>query len=102
MISGVASLPYSSDFEALLTTLSSTQKLPTGFTLQCGNITNASTAASLPLTFSKVFPTACVALILVSSNGGSGYSHQGKNAAGATLVRGSNPAYALDYIAVGY
>jgi hypothetical protein len=102
MISGVASLPYSSDFEALLTTLSSTQKLPTGFTLQCGNINNASTAASLPLTFSKVFPTACVALILVSSNGGSGYSHQGKNAAGATLVRGSNSAYALDYIAVGY
>jgi hypothetical protein len=95
-------LVANAEFAALLGATFSSQQLP-GLSIKVGNISNSSTAASIPLTFPVAFPVACVALIITGANGMTAvYNHQGKDRTGATVLRGANANYQYDYIIVGY
>nr|WP_315448061.1 phage tail protein [uncultured Pseudomonas sp.] len=102
ILSGDGALMSSALFAASLAPSVASQQLP-GLMIKAGNISNASTAATIPLTFPVSFPNACVALILSPwQNGGTTYSHSGRDRSGATVFRGANAAYYFDYIAIGY
>lgn len=102
VLESTANLLRNSDFAAALAVTAASQQLP-GLMIKVGNIANASTAASIPLTFPVSFPNACVALVLTPwSTGGSAYSHNGRDKSGATISRVANANFYFDYIAIGY
>ncbi|WP_213937518.1 phage tail protein [Pseudomonas sp. dw_612] len=99
---GMSSLKYSSEFAAVVGTAAASQQLP-GLMIKVGNIANASTAATIPLTFPVSFPNACVGLVFTPwSTSGAVFSHNGRDKSGATVSRGANAAFYFDYIAIGY
>jgi hypothetical protein len=99
---GSIALKYAALFSAVLGAAAASQQLP-GLIIKAGNISNSSTAASIPLTFPVSFPNFCVGLVLTPwSTGGNAYSHNGRDKSGATISRGPNAAYYFDYIAIGY
>ncbi|CAI8971329.1 phage tail protein [Pseudomonas sp. IT-P395] len=99
---GVAALKYAPEFAAVMGTGAANQQLP-GLIIKAGNVSNASNAATIPLTFPVSFPNACVALVLTPwQTGGSAYSHNGRDKSGATISRGANANFYFDYMAIGY
>lgn len=102
IVNSTADLGSNADFASVLGVSAASQQLP-GLSIKVGNINNVSTAASLPLTFPVSFPVACIALILTGWSGtAAAYTHIGRDKSGATLQRGSNTNYLLDYIAIGF
>ncbi|POA44754.1 phage tail protein [Pseudomonas sp. MPR-ANC1] len=102
ILSGDGALMSSALFAASLAPSAASQQLP-GLMIKVGNISNASTAATIPLTFPVSFPNACVALVLTPwTTGGGAYMHNGRDKSGATISKGTNAAYYFDYIAIGY
>lgn len=99
---GVAALKYAPEFASVMGAGAANQQLP-GLIIKAGNISNASTATTIPLTFPVSFPNVCVALLLTPwQTGGTAYSHNGRDKSGATISRGSNASFYFDYIAIGY
>jgi len=99
---GVSALKYTAEFASVMGAGAANQQLP-GLIIKAGNISNASTAATIPLTFPMSFPNVCVALILTPwQTGGSAYSHNGRDKSGATISRVANANFYFDYIAIGY
>jgi len=99
---GSIALKYAALFSAVQGAGAASQQLP-GLIIKAGNISNSSTAASIPLTFPVSFPNACVGLVITPwSSSGSAYSHTGRDKSGATISRGTNANYYFDYIAIGY
>jgi hypothetical protein len=82
-----------------------TTTLPDGTIMKRGFVNNASTAASLQLTFSYAFPNYIQTLNLTSwaNQGGTGvYNHTSKDATGALIYRGGTASsYYYDYLAFG-
>ncbi|KAF2395400.1 phage tail protein [Pseudomonas frederiksbergensis] len=102
VLESTAGLVKNADFASVLGALASSQQLP-GLSIKAGTISNASTAATLPLAYPVAFPNQCVALIFTNWNGqGGSYAHAGRDRFGATVYRGTNSTYQLDYIAIGY
>lgn len=99
---GVGAVKYLAQFASVLGAMAASQKLP-GLSIKVGSINSSSTASTIPLTFPVSFPTACVALVLTGWNAmNSPYTHMGRDMSGATLIKGANPSYQLDYVALGY
>jgi hypothetical protein len=102
IMNSTADLGVNADFASLLGATYSSQQLP-GLSIKVGNVSNASTATSIPLTLPVAFPVACVALTITGASGmAAAYPHQGKDRTGATVLRGANANYQFDYVAVGY
>lgn len=102
VLEATSSLAKNSDFAAVLSGTAASQQLP-GLMIKVGNIANASTAATIPLTFPVSFPNVCVGLLLTPwQTGGATYSHNGRDKSGATISRGTNANFYFDYIAIGY
>ncbi|WP_232478173.1 phage tail protein [Pseudomonas alkylphenolica] len=99
---GVGVLKYSDQFTSVLGAAAASQQLP-GLSIKAGNVSNTSTAASIPLTFPVAFPVACVALVLVGWAGNiAAYTHTGRDRSGAEIQRNANSVFYFDYIAIGY
>lgn len=99
---GMSALKYAPEFAAVTAPSTANQQLP-GLIIKAGNIANASTATTIPLTFPVSFPNACVGLVITPwSTSGSAFSHNGRDKSGATISRGSNVNFYFDYIAIGY
>lgn len=102
VLEATSSLGKNADFAAVLSGTAASQQLP-GLMIKVGNIANASTAATIPLTFPVSFPNVCVGLLLTPwQTGGATYSHNGRDKSGATISRGTNANFYFDYIAIGY
>ncbi|MEB0223591.1 phage tail protein [Pseudomonas sp. 10S4] len=102
VLESTAGLGKNADFAAVLGAAAASQQLP-GLMIKAGNISNASTAATTPLTFPVSFPNACVALLFTSwATSPAVYNHNNRDKSGAVVYRNANPAFYFDYIAIGY